>query len=142
MYYKIPLRFDRLLNGSSLALCSLGESIAQHIQLIIETRYGEHQGDMNFGCEIWDFDFELMIKKEDYERRLKQSLERTISTYERRLTNIEVNIIISDEEVYNSVAGVTEMKKQAVIIVNATVEETSEAFYFKTIFYLNPIISA
>ena len=48
---------------------------------------------------------------------------------------------ITDEEVYNSVVGSREMKKQASIIVHATVQETSQPFYFKTIFHLNPVIS-
>lgn len=141
MYYKIPLRFDRLLNGLGLTECSLGESIAQYIQLIIGTRYGEHQADSNFGCEIWNFDFELMVKKEDYELRLKHSLEHTISVYETRLANVEVVITIGEKEIVNLV-GSAEMKNQAIIVVYATVKETDEPFYFKTIFYLNPIIAA
>lgn len=141
MYYKIPLHFDRLLNGLSLNTCSLGESIAQYIQLIIETRYGEHQGDMNFGCEIWDFDFDIMVKKEDYELKLKHSLEATVAVYERRLIDTDVNVLIADKEVAN-ISGANEMKKQATITIHARVRETLEPFYFQTIFYLNPIISA
>jgi len=141
MYYKIPLAFENIFNNKNLVLCSLGESIAQQIQLIIETRYGEHQGDMNFGCEIWSFDFELMIKVEDYEHRLRKSLLRTIIKYEPRLTDIDLNITITDEEVYNSLVGSREMKKQASIIVHATVQESSQPFYFKTVFHLNPVIS-
>lgn len=141
MYYKIPLAFENIFDSKSLVLCSLGESIAQQIQLIVETRYGEHQGDMNFGCEIWNFDFELMIKAEDYEQRLKKSLLETVIKYEPRLTNVDLEVKITDEEVYNSVVGSREMKKQASIIVHATVQETSQPFYFKTIFHLNPVRS-
>ncbi len=141
MYYKIPLAFDKIFNNKNLALCSLGESIAQQIQLIVETRYGEHQGDMKFGCEIWDFDFELMVRTENYEQRLKKSLLETIVKYESRLTGIYVDISITDEEVYNSLIGSREMKKHASIVVHATVKETSQPFYFKTDFHLNPIVS-
>lgn len=140
MYYKMPLSFDRIFNNKNLELCSLGESIAQQIQLIVETRYGEHQGDMNFGCEIWDFDFEVRVRIESYEQRLKKSLLEAIIKYESRLTDIDLNITISDEEVYNSVIGSREMKKHASIVVHATAKETSQPFYFKTDFHLNPIV--
>lgn len=141
MYYKIPLAFENIFQGKNLPSCSLGESIAQHIQLMIETRYGEHQGDMNFGCEIWNFDFQLMVNLDDYEQKIRGSLLRAIEKYERRLNQVDVNIKISDEEVYNTVSGNKEMKKQAAITVNALIKETAEAFYFRTEFHLNPIIS-
>ena len=141
MYYKTPLRFDNLFTNKNLVLCSLGESIAQHLELITETRYGEHQGDMHFGCELWNFDFQNMIKVEDYERKLQTSLQETVIKYEQRLNDVEVDVSIADKEVYNSATGSAEMKKQAIIIVKGNVKETGEAFYFKTAFHLNPIIS-
>lgn len=138
----MPLVFDHVFQGKNLPTCSLGESIAQHIQLMIETRYGEHQGDMQFGCEIWNLDFEIMIRSEDYEHRLSSSLLNTINKYERRLSQLSVDIKISDEEVYNTTSGAREMKKQAAIIINGLLKENGLPFYFKTVFHLNPIIAA
>ena len=141
LYYAIPLSFDKLLNSKDLTMVSLGESIAQFLQLIIETPYGAHQGDMNFGCELWDFDFELMIKAQDYEQRLSKSLLDTIIKYENRLTNIVVNIVITNEEIVNTPLESRVAKQKATINVSARIKETEEAFSFQTSFYLNPMIA-
>ena len=81
--YSKPLNFSNIGKGHDLETQDLGASISQYIELIIFTRYGEHRYNPEFGCEIWDMDFELIRSESIWEEKLRQSLITSIVNFEK-----------------------------------------------------------
>jgi len=57
-YLKLPLDLPSALEGD-LERCSYEESIAQHIMLLVVSRYGEMESKDDYGSMIWNLDKEL-----------------------------------------------------------------------------------
>ena len=110
--YNKPFRLKNILENKDLTEADLGKSISQNIELIIFTRFGEHRHNRNFGCEIWDLDFELIVSETTWEEKFRQSLLRSITEYERRLYQVEVEINMTEVEKKFSMRNVTEIKKK------------------------------
>ncbi|MBS1549773.1 MAG: GPW/gp25 family protein, partial [Bacteroidetes bacterium] len=108
-FLKIPLQVTKLIEGQELLVCTLKDSISQNLELIIMTRFGEHRYDFDFGCEIWDLDFELIVSENKWEEKLRQSLLQSITTHEDRLSEIQLSVKISEIEKQNLVRNYTEI---------------------------------
>jgi phage baseplate assembly protein W len=119
--YKKPFRLGNIFQGQDLDKQDIGASISQYIELIIFTRYGEHRFKPDFGCEIWDLDFELIISESMWEEKLRQSLLRSITRYEQRIYNV------------------TEIKKKVEIIVKGKMQQTGENYSFNISLFLSPL---
>lgn len=139
--YNKPFRLKNILENKDLLEAELGKSISQNIQLIIFTRYGEHRHNRNFGCEIWDLDFELIVSETIWEERFRQSLLRSITDYELRLYQVEVEIRMSEVEQTFSVRNITEIKKKVDITIRGKINTTGEKYFFNTGLFLSPLSS-
>ena len=92
-YYNQPLNFYALMNGAeyrckqkcgnqkfnkpgncpdcgqqlieTIITCNLQQSIAQRIHLMLITNINEFRYDRNFGCIIWESDFETLKEAQD-----------------------------------------------------------------------------
>ena len=129
----------RLFTDEKLRHADLGRSISNNIELIIFTRKGEHRFNADYGCEIWDLDFELIVSEMQWEERFRKSLLRSIRTYERRIVQVYVNVQISEVEQFLPQRKVTEIKKKVLITIDAKMRETGERYYFGTSLYLSPL---
>lgn len=138
-YYKIPLQLNAVTEGRELPACDLETSIQKSLELIITTKFGEHRSDPTFGCEIWDLDFELIVSARLWEEKLRQSLLKSITSHEHRLTNIEINATISDIEKFNVLKQFTEIKKRVDIHITGQMKKTGEMFVFHTALFLSPL---
>lgn len=139
--YNKPFRLKNIFSDKELDTTSPGKSISQHIELIIFTRYGEHRHNSNFGCEVWDLDFELVVSERLWEERFRQSLLRSITASETRLYQVEVDIRMSEVEKMFFARNVTEIKKQVEITVNGVIQATGERYSFNTALFLSPLCS-
>jgi phage baseplate assembly protein W len=139
--YNKPLRLRGIFEQKDLQGADSGKSISQHIELIIFTRYGEHRYNSDFGCEIWDLDFELIISETTWEEKFRHSLLKSIVNYEKRLYDIEVDIQMTEVEKTLSVNNITEIKKKVDITIRGRLQLTGEKYYFKTALYLSPLSS-
>ncbi|AMP97449.1 MULTISPECIES: GPW/gp25 family protein [Pedobacter] len=139
--YNKPFRLKNILDNKDLTEADLGKSISQNIELIIFTRYGEHRHNRNFGCEIWDLDFELIVSETTWEEKFRQSLLRSITEYERRLYQVEVEINMTEVEKKFSLRNVTEIKKKVDISIWGKMNITGEKYYFNTGLFLSPLSS-
>lgn len=139
--YNKPFRLKNILDNKDLTEADLGKSISQNIELIIFTRYGEHRHNRNFGCEIWDLDFELIVSETTWEEKFRQSLLRSITEYERRLYQVEVEINMTEVEKKFSIRNVTEIKKKVDISIWGKMNITGEKYYFNTGLFLSPLSS-
>jgi phage baseplate assembly protein W len=139
LLYNKPLNFSQIFSNKDLATTSQGKSISQQIELLIFTRFGEHRHDHNFGCEIWDLDFELVVNEKIWEEKFRISLLRSITNYEHRIYEVEVEIRMT--EVERIFSRVVEIKKQVDIFVRAKIAATGESYSFNTVLYLSPLSS-
>lgn len=141
MLYKKPFHLQHILANKELERTDLGQSISHHIELIIFTRYGEHRHNRHYGCEIWDLDFELVVSTRLWEEKFRQSLLRSITEYEHRLYQVEVDIKLSDVEKLFPGKNISEIKKQVDITITGKIRETGEHYLFNTALFLSPLSS-
>jgi len=139
VYYKIPLKFENVLRGGELSTCDHVGSITKNLELIILTRFGEHRSNPAFGCEIWDLDFELIVSAGLWEEKLRQSLLKSVTSHEHRLSNITIAVAISDTERFNVLKPFPEIRKRVDIRVTGIIHKTGEPFNFNTNMFLSPL---
>ena|ERR1700744_117052 len=137
--YKKPLPLGGILKGNTIEKQDVGASISQFIELLIFTRFGEHRHMPDFGCEIWDLDFELIISESLWEEKLRQSLLRSVTKFERRLYGIQVEIHIKEVNKFYPLRNISEIKKQVEIVISGKVQKTGENYRFSTLLYLSPL---
>lgn len=139
MYYKIPFNFGDIINGKDSHICSLAESIAQHIQLLITTKFGESRYNPKYGNAIWELEFERAINESKWTEEFRQSVLKAIISYEPRLVKVYVEIHAELVEKTWPMKNYTEIKKKVTILVKANLIETDEKFSFKTDLFLSPM---
>ncbi len=141
LLYNKPFRLKNILSNKELETTDLGRSISHNIELIIFTRYGEHRHNGAYGCEIWDLDFELVVSERIWEEKFRQSLLRSVTDYEHRLYQVEVEVKMSEVEKMFFGKNVSEIKKKVDITVTGIVNETGENYLFSTSLFLSPLCS-
>lgn len=136
-YLKLPLDLSRTLNGQ-MQRCSYEESIAQHIMMLIVSRYGEVEGKEDYGSVIWDLEFNQVLKNADWEEKVRQSLETTITKYESRLKDIHVRVELTEveEDVRNKFPNA---RQRVRVWVNGVMVRNDQQFNFSTHLYISPI---
>ena len=136
LYYKIPFDFKNFFEKNEFKKINLQESISQFIGMIITTTFGEYKYDNEFGSEIWETDFDHLTNINILKERIKNSLFEKIIHYEKRLSNIEVQLnIIENKLPTNSVR----IKKRLKIIITGTIQKTHEPYVFSGDYYLAPL---
>jgi phage baseplate assembly protein W len=137
-YYSLPLRPDKLMKGELHGKCNLQASINQYIRLIVTTAFGEMQQDEQFGCEIWDSDFDNLVSNNKIREKIKNSVYHSVTGYEKRLQSIKVDVFIKEEELPNNING-RQVKKRLDIQLTAVNKLTNEPFIFRDSFYTGPL---
>lgn len=142
-FCKLPLDFGALLSedveNSRLASCTEIESIDQFIEMLIDTAPGEHAFDKEFGCEIFYLDFESIISHTRWEGQFSDYITQAITRYEKRLTNVNVRVIIDDTTRQDNVFEASTIKKRVQVYVYGNLVHTGEKRYFYYVIYLGPI---
>ena len=136
-YLKLPLNLSRALNGQ-LKRCSYEESIAQHIMMLVVSRYGEVEGKEDYGSVIWDLEFNQVLRNSDWEETVRQSLEATIRKYESRLKDVHVRVELAEveEDVRNKYPNA---RQRVRVWVNGIMVRNDQEFKFSTHLYISPI---
>lgn len=138
--YKMPFNPGKLISeGGNAEMCSMPESIAQNIMLLITTKKRENRYDTNYGNAVWDLEFENGVTTVEWEKIFVESLKEQIAKYEPRIKNPKIDIHIEYVEHTFDTKGYSEMKKRAKIAINAQLTETSERFSFSTELFLSPM---
>ncbi|PZF73600.1 GPW/gp25 family protein [Taibaiella soli] len=138
-HLKLPINVSNFLAGEDAPKCRQGaESIAQHIQLLLTTRPGEHRFDPDYGCSIWDIDFELIVSEGTWKEKFRLAVLDAILNYERRIEQIYVEVSLSAVERFG-LRKRPEVRRKAIVFIKAQLVETSEQFSFKTELYLSPL---
>jgi len=139
-YYHAPLDLSKLCN-TTLPSINIGDSIAQHLMMMICTPMGDLPSLPDFGCEIWAMQYELFSSSFQWENKVSESLQKVMTKYELRLKNIDVNVRITEMEVSYKFRKYPDIKKRAIIAINAFLISTNERYTFETEVFVNPFSS-
>ena len=138
-YLCLPFRPDLLVKRKEHPLCSLSESIAQNLQLLVTTYQGECKFDESFGSPVWDADFENIASINVWKNKTAKELEAILMQKERRLVDTKVSVNLFQEELVNELASALMVKRKMELRISARIESTNETFEFETMFYFSPI---
>ncbi len=137
-YYTLPIRFSALKDQKAHPSCDLKTSVAQYIHLITTTYMGEYRIDPDFGCSIWEYDFDNTMTDNRLKEGLKRSLLHVLEKYERRLHNFEITVNISQSELTHLLDS-KRVKKRIEVKIKAILVQTNEPFTYFEFFYLGPL---
>jgi len=140
-YYKIPIKFDSVFNedGKKMATCDEVGSIDQYIELLLTTCPGEHKFDKNFGCRIWDMDFERVVFRKKWEDDFTFYIQEAVQIFEKRLKNVNVSINIKDVARENYMLQTTAIKKEVIVYIESQLVSNNEPCKFQYTLYLGPL---
>src|SRR5690606_5273713 len=137
-FYCLPFSFAGIMQKKDHPTCSLQQSVAQHLHLIITTSFGELPWDENFGCSIWEHDFDNITSAHKIKELIKESLQSSIEHYEKRLVNVRIDLLIGQEELPNSIHG-ARVKKKISITISGLLQSTNEKFIYEDSFFTGPL---
>jgi len=136
-YYALPLRLDQIVQQQAHPTCSLPASIAQHLYLVITTHFNESRFDPQFGCSLWEEDFSVQVGSR-WKDDIRQSIEESVKTYEKRLTSVQVRVELADQELQGTPKN-HRVKRRLSIWIDGLITRTNERFVFQRSIYLAPL---
>ena len=139
-YYQLPFKPSLLFkDGGEIQACSLAESVAQNIMLLITTKQGENRYNNEYGNAVWNIEFDNAATNVIWEETFITSLTKLIKEFEQRIANPVIKVHTSYVEHTYKTKSFTEVKKKATIGINATLRESGELFSFSTEIFLSPM---
>ncbi len=136
-YYSLPLVVDRLMRQQEHPKCTLQQSINQNLHLLLTTAFGEFPANENFGCSIWDNDFDNLTSAPKIKETIRQSIMQSVSENEKRLGRVRVELFIQQEELPGSNGRI--VKKRIEITITGILNLTSEKFIYRDSFFMGPL---
>jgi predicted component of type VI protein secretion system len=138
--YQMPFVFgDLMQRGRELPAVNLGTSIAQNVFLIVSTKYKEHRFDAEYGCEIWERDFETIVSPLVWQEEINRSIRKCLARYEPRLENVVVDTQIEEQEYVHPTTKIRGIKKRVTANVRGVIKSTGENFACSPKLFISPI---
>ncbi|MFH1119809.1 MAG: GPW/gp25 family protein [Bacteroidota bacterium] len=157
MLYKIPVDFHYFFQKAGIGksvkqarlspefekLPTLKASIDDFIDLLVFTHPGECKFAYDFGFSFWETEFSNLtverFNNSEYPRkRYEENLKETIQKYEPNLTDVKVEILLSDDELMINRLKISFF---VVIVVHGFIKGIRKEPYRKNIvFSLGPVI--
>ena len=138
-YYTLPLKLEEVIQKKDLPKCSLMQSVAQNIHLILTTRFGENRIDRTYGCSIWEEEFDVLQNLNSWKERLAASIKNSLLNHETRITGFKVSVAITQEEMGDTVISAFRVKRKVEINIQGNLAKTNESCSFYDSFYIGPI---
>ena len=132
--YKIPLDFSSFFDEKKggLGKCTEVESIDTHIELLITTYQGE--------CTtIGELDFEQVKTVEGWKEEVSESLKKSISLYEHRITILDFQMNIDELLEEDSLYGNVNIRKRVNILIKTKLKSNGNYCAFQYKLYLSPL---
>ncbi len=136
-YYKLPLRFDQIIQKKRHASCPLKHSIAQNLHLIISTYRGESAFSDEFGCSLWDEEFNIQ-QNIRWRENLCESLKLAILRFEKRLQFHEAKATMEEQNELVEKENLR-VRRCLHIEIRGTIKKTNEPFTFRDSIYISPL---
>ncbi len=137
-FYKTPLNFSKIFQRQELPKSSIEDSIAQYINLVATSSFGECKFDESFGCKFWETDFDLLVDYAVLKNKITQDLTDSIQQHEKRLRLTEVVVQIREGSIDSPLASMR-MKKKVYVQIKGFIIKTDRPFQFQGFFYLGPL---
>jgi len=134
-YYRLPLDLAGLLERQQLPRCPAQESIAQHLYLLLTTHFGESRYEPEFGCQVWEQDFEAMTTM-SWKDTVQHSIERAVGTFEPRLVRVQAQVEVLDFELKNVSQRI---RKRLEVTITGALHRTDEPFTFQASLFVAPL---
>ena len=136
-FYQLPLRLDEILRKKKHAVCTLKHSIAQNLHLVISTYRGESAYSEEFGCSLWDEEFNMQLNMR-WKENLCESLKHGIDRFEKRL---QVQDIKANMEELQEWTGKENLRVRRClhIEIKGIIKKTNEQFHFRSMIYISPL---
>ena len=93
-YLKLPLRFEKFFEKQRLPVCTIRDSIARNLHLLITTASDENKLDERYGSLFWDNDYDIHLSNDGRRELVLESLQQQIALYEKRLVNVAVKVSV------------------------------------------------
>ena len=138
IYYKIPIRFKDLIEKKEPEKTTLENSIAQYINMILTSSFGECKFNEMFGCSIWETDFDLLSDNISLRDKIKNDVRGALLRHETRLNLKEVVIAISETR-SASYNNSYRLKKRVDVSIYGYVKKTNRPFDFYSHFFVGPL---
>lgn len=136
-YLKLPIKFEQFFNGNKLDTCSIKDSIARNLHLLITTSLEENKQDPQYGSQFWENDYDIHMSNDRRREIIIQSLKTQINQYEKRLINVTVDVNVKQAEVKSNTGS--QLRRKIEIIINALIARSKEPFRFQTGFFIGPL---
>jgi len=136
-YYQLPLDLSRILQKKDMPVCNLEESVGQHIHLLITTVLGENKDDPDYGCQLWDTDFDIKATNNEIKEQVENAIRLAIIKYEKRLVRTRVTAFVSQEEL--AMMSGKKIKKKIKVSVNGTLAKNNNPFHYSSYFFVSPL---
>jgi phage baseplate assembly protein W len=133
--YQIPLCFGM----DDFPTCSELESIDQNIGLILTTCPGEHKFNSEFGCGIWEMDFERVVSRKRWEDRFTGHILQAVHRFEKRLKNLTVAIHVMETVREDLVTHTTAIKEKVSVQINGKLVSNDTNCGFSYVLFLGPL---
>ena len=139
-FYTFPFQPEQLMQKKRHQLCELKEAIAGFVHLILKTHLTEYRYDYDFGCYVWNQDFENIQSMSRWEHELETQMKSSILLYEKRLDNILIKIKIEEPKEFSRESNIpNRLKRRINITVSGTIERTRELFQHNEFIYFSPL---
>jgi phage baseplate assembly protein W len=136
-YYQLPLRLDQVIRKQHLAVCNMKDSIAQNLHLIIGTYRGESAYSPDFGCSVWDEEFNITLNPR-WKENLFESLRKAVSLFEKRLQITDIKAYL-EEKSERGAKDRLSIRRSLRIEINGIIRKTNEQFNFRDQIYISPL---
>lgn len=136
-YYQLPLRLDQVIRKQPLAVCNMKDSIAQNLHLIIGTYRGESAYSPDFGCSVWDEEFNITLNPR-WKENLYESLRKAIALFEKRLSVTDIKAFL-EERTERTAKDRLIVRKSLRIDITGVIRKTNEQFNFRDQMYISPV---
>lgn len=136
-FYKLPLRLDQVIRKNRLTACPLKHSIAQNLHLLISTYRGESAYSDEFGCSLWDEEFNIQLNF-NWKETLIESLKQAVGRFEKRLQLLDVKVLMQEQNELLK-EGNLRIRKCLHIEIRGLIKKTNEPFNFRDIIFISPL---
>ena len=139
-YYSIPFTPDRLIKKQRHALIDLKQAVSDYIHLILKTHLTELRYDYNFGCYVWDQDYENIQSISKWEDEMENQMKSSIAQYEKRLENLLVKIKVEEPSLNEENSNIpTRFKRRIKIEVSGELWKIKQQFLSRDYIYFSPL---
>ncbi len=136
-FLKLPLNFNKFFQQERLSTCDIKNSIARNLHLLITTHTGENKQNLQYGSLFWDNDYDIHLSNDRRKEIIIQVLNNQIEQFEKRLTNVLVEVNVKQSEYATQTNR--QLRRKIEIIISGLIARSKEPFRFQTGFFIGPL---